>query len=61
MNDYLMRQLAADRQTALIAGAWRRAQVREALTARRAAAGDRPLPRVRVLRFSVRHAARTTA
>ncbi|HUC26081.1 MAG TPA: hypothetical protein VMA73_25540 [Streptosporangiaceae bacterium] len=61
MNDYLNRQLIADRQTAMIAGARRRAQVREALAARRSQTEDRPRRRVRVLRFPVRRTASTTA
>jgi len=61
MNDYLTRQLTADRQTAMIAAARHRAQVREALAARRSQTGDRARPRVRVLRFTVRRTASTTA
>jgi hypothetical protein len=63
MNDYLIRRLAADRRAVLVAGAQHRAQVRDARAARRAAAEDRPLPRlrVRVPRFLARRAAGTTA
>jgi hypothetical protein len=61
MNDHLTRQLIADRQTAMIADARRRAQVREALAARRSQTEDRPRRRARVLRFPVRRTASTTA
>lgn len=61
MNDYLTRQLTADRQTAMIAAARHRAQVREALAARRSQTGGRARPQGRVLRFPVRRTASTTA
>ena len=61
MNDYLTHQLTADRQTAMIAAARRRAQVREALAARSSHTGDRARPQVRVLRFPVRRTASTAA
>lgn len=57
MNEYLSRQLIADRQTALAASMRRRAQVRQARAARRTPAANRPLLRIGSFRFTVRRAA----
>jgi hypothetical protein len=43
MNDYLTRQLIADRQATIAAAAEHRAQVREALAARRSRGQHHPL------------------
>ena len=61
MNDYLTRQLVADRQTAMITTARHRAQVREALAARRSQTGGQARPQMRVPRIPVRRTASTTA
>ena len=58
MNDYLTRQLIADRQAAVTASMRHRAQVREALAARRSPTGNDPLPRLRLFGVTARRAAR---
>jgi len=57
MNDYLTRQLIADRQAAVTASMRHRAQVREALAARRSPTG-KPLPRLRLFGVTAKRAAR---